>query len=94
MQAVNTALSFFVALLYTYNQSVHVCNCLSAQCSCPLYPRPVRGLSSTFALAGYRYGRGATGSQPGPAGVGQPGHGRHPVGNSRGVNGSRLTLVT
>ena len=81
MQAVNTALSFFVALLY--NQSVHVCNCLSAQCSCPLYPRPVRALSSAFALAGYRYDRGGTGSQPGPAGVGQPVHGRHSVGNSR-----------
>ena len=53
-------------------------------------------LPSAFALAGYRCRRGGTGSQPSPTGVGHPGHGPHPVGNrySKGVNGSRLTLVT
>ena len=38
-QAVNTALSFFVMLSsILYKCLYSVCDCLSAQCSCPVYP--------------------------------------------------------
>ena len=53
-QAVNTALSFFVMLSGILYKCLYiVCDCLSAQCSCPVYPRPLRARSLT-AIPGRR----------------------------------------
>ena len=53
-QAVNTALSFFVMLsCILYKCLYTVCDCLSAQCSYPAYPRPLCACSLT-AISGRR----------------------------------------
>ena len=75
-QAVNTALSFFVMLSCTLYKCLYtVCDCLSAQCSCPMYRRPLRARSLT-AIPGrrasahsrlhiqYEEGQGEEGGEP------------------------------
>ena len=56
-QAVNTALSFCVMLSgILYKCLYTVCDCLSAQCSCPVYPRPKEEVGSDTVMQAAMWG--------------------------------------